>query len=71
MEIMTIEAMRELSDAELHAKVLELEKERFGLRFKSGTEVLANPMDLRQTRRAVARLKTLLAERAAKTARKA
>ncbi len=71
MEIMTVEAMRELSDAELRAKVLELEKERFGLRFKSGTEVLANPMDLRHTRRAVARLKTLLAERAATTARKA
>ena len=71
MEIMTVEAMRELTDAELRAKVLELEKERFGLRFKSGTEVLANPMDLRHTRRAVARLKTLLAERAAKTARKA
>ena len=71
MEIMTLEAMRELSDAELRAKVQELEKERFGLRFKSGTEVLGNPMDLRHTRRAVARLKTILAERAATTARKA
>ncbi len=71
MEIMTLEAMRELSDAELRAKVQELEKERFGLRFKSGTEVLSNPMDLRHTRRAVARLKTVLAERAAQTARKA
>ena len=68
---MTLEAMRELSDTELRAKVEELEKERFGLRFKAGTEVLANPMDLRHTRRAVARLKTVLAERAAKTARKA
>jgi large subunit ribosomal protein L29 len=71
MEIMSLEAMRELSDAELRARVLELEKERFGLRFKAGTEVLANPMDLRHTRRAVARLKTVLAERAAKTAKKA
>jgi large subunit ribosomal protein L29 len=70
VEIMTLEAMRELSDAELRAKVVELEKERFGLRFKAGTEVLGNPMDLRHTRRAVARLKTILAERA-KTARKA
>ena len=31
--------------------------------FKAGTEVLSNPMDLRTTRRAVARLKTILAER--------
>ena len=71
MELVTLEAMRELSDDELRAKVLELKKERFGLQFKSGTEVLANPMDLRHTRRAVARLKTVLAERAAKTAQKA
>ena len=62
-DIPTIEALRELSDAELKAKIDELEKERFGLRFKAGTEVLANPMDLRNTRRAVARMKTLLAER--------
>ena len=70
MELMSLEAMRELSDDELRAKVLELEKERFGLRFKAGTEVLANPMDLRHSRRAVARLKTVLAERA-QSARKA
>jgi large subunit ribosomal protein L29 len=70
VEIMTLEAMRELSDDELRAKVLELEKERFGLRFKAGTEVLGNPMDLRHTRRAVAQLKTILAERA-QAARKA
>jgi large subunit ribosomal protein L29 len=62
-DIPTIEALRELSDVELQAKIDELEKERFGLRFKAGTEVLSNPMDLRHTRRAVARMKTLLAER--------
>jgi large subunit ribosomal protein L29 len=62
-DIPTIEAMRELSDDEVRAKIAELLKERFGLRFRAGTEVLGNPMDLRHTRRAVARLKTLLAER--------
>ncbi|MDO8666548.1 MAG: 50S ribosomal protein L29 [Gemmatimonadales bacterium] len=45
---------------------MELEKERFGLRFKSATEVMANPMDLRTTRRTVARLKTALQGRASK-----
>ena len=69
MEIPTVEQMRELSDEELRTKIDELGKERFGLRFKAGTEVLANPMDLRNTRRAVARMKTLLAER--RKARKA
>ena len=69
-EIMSVEAMRELTDDELRAKISEMTRERFGLRFKAGTEVLANPMDLRNTRRAVARMKTVLAERTTK-ARKA
>jgi large subunit ribosomal protein L29 len=59
--------IRELTDVELRAKIAEYEKERAGLRFKSATEVLGNPMDLRTARRTVAQLKTVLAERAAKT----
>lgn len=55
--------MREMTEAELVAKIRELEAERHGLRFKAGTEVLANPMDLRKARRTAARLKTILAER--------
>ncbi len=64
MDKLSLEAIRELTDDELRAKIAEYEKERFGLRFKAGTEVLGNPMDLRTTRRTVARLKTVLAERA-------
>jgi large subunit ribosomal protein L29 len=63
---LTTAQIRELTDAELRAKVVEYEKERFGLRFKAATEVLGNPMDLRTARRTVARLKTVLAQRAAK-----
>ena len=62
-EKLPLAAIREMTDDELRAKIAELEQERFGLRFKAGTEVLANPMDLRITRRQVARLKTILAER--------
>jgi large subunit ribosomal protein L29 len=61
---LTLAEMRELTDVELRAKIAEYEKERAALRFKAGTEVLANPMDLRTARRTVARLKTVLAERA-------
>ena len=61
---LTMAEMRELTDVELRAKIAEYEKERAALRFKAGTEVLANPMDLRLARRTVARLKTVLAERA-------
>jgi large subunit ribosomal protein L29 len=55
--------MREMTEAELVAKIHEIEHEHHGLRFKAGTEVLANPMDLRKARRTAARLKTILAER--------
>jgi large subunit ribosomal protein L29 len=62
----TIRAIREMTDDEIRGKLVELEKERFGLRFKSATEAVANPMDLRKARRTVARLKTVLTARAAK-----
>ena len=63
---LTMVQIRELNEVELKAKLAEYEKEGFGLRFKAATEVLDNPMDLRTARRTVARLKTVLAERAAK-----
>lgn len=66
LEKLTMTAIREMTDDEIRAKLVELEKERFGLRFKSATEVIANPMDLRTTRRSVARLKTALQGRASK-----
>ena len=63
---LTIRTIREMTDDEIRGKLVELEKERFGLRFKSATEVMANPMDLRKARRTVARLKTALQVRTAK-----
>lgn len=63
---LTTGQIRELTDAELRAKLEEYQKETFGLRFKAATEVLGNPMDVKAARRTVARLKTVLAERAAK-----
>jgi large subunit ribosomal protein L29 len=55
--------IRELSDADLAARVTELEEERFRLRFRSATEVLEQPLRLREIRRDIARLKTVLRER--------
>jgi large subunit ribosomal protein L29 len=68
VEKLTLAQIREMTDVELRQKIAELQTERLGLRFKAGTEVLANPMDLRTARRTVARLKTVLAERAAQKA---
>ena len=64
LTMLKLTEIRELTDAELHTKLAEYEKERSALRFKAGTEVLANPMDLRTARRTAARLRTVLTERA-------
>jgi len=56
--------IREMTDVEIREKIAELDREWSGLRFKAATEVVANPMDLRLARRTVARLHTVLAERA-------
>ncbi len=70
LEKLTMAQIRELTDVEIRDKITELDKERAGLRFKQATEVVANPMDLRHARRQVARLHTVLAERAQKKAAK-
>jgi large subunit ribosomal protein L29 len=65
--------IRALADDELRARVLELEEERFRLRFRSATEALEDPLRQRMIRRDVARLQTILRERslaAQPTARK-
>ncbi len=56
--------MKELSVAELESKLEELRAERFNLRFRSATESIENPMRFRGIRRDVARIQTLLRERA-------
>ena len=66
LEQLTMAQIRELTDAELVAKLAEYRKEGFSLRFKAATEVLGNPMDIQTARRTVARLLTVQAERAAR-----
>jgi large subunit ribosomal protein L29 len=60
--------VRELSPEEIATRIKELERERFNLRFRGGTQPLDDPLRLRVIRRDVARLKTVLRERTAKTA---
>lgn len=60
---MRAEEIRELSVADIQARVLELEEERFRLRFRGATEPLDNPLQLRKIRKSIARLKTVLRER--------
>ena len=61
---MRSEEIREMSDADLAARVRELEEERFRLRFRSATQPLEDPLRLRVIRKDIARLKTILRQRA-------
>ena len=58
------EEIREMSVADIRARVAELEEERFRLRFRSATEPLEDPLRLRTIRKDIARLKTILRQRA-------
>ena len=56
--------IRELSADEAKTRLDELIKERFNLRFRSATESIDNPMRFRSLRRDIARLQTILREKA-------
>ena len=55
--------IREMDTADIAARVVELQEERFRLRFRGATETLDDPLRLRWLRRDIARLKTVLRER--------
>ncbi len=60
---MKVEELRSLSDEELLEKEKELRKELFNLRFQKAINQLENPMRMREVRRTIARIKTILRER--------
>ena len=53
----------EMTDKELLNKLNELKSELFFLRFKNATNQLTNPMVLVETRRDIARVKTVIRQR--------
>jgi len=61
---MNIEDIRSKTDSELEYELNEAKKELFGLRLKASTESLANSSQIRQLRRTIARVNTVLHERA-------
>ncbi len=61
---MKVNELREMSVTDLQTKLDELVAERFNLRFRSATESIENPMRFRALRRDIARIKTVLHERA-------
>jgi large subunit ribosomal protein L29 len=57
--------IKEMSVEDLKAKIEELTRERFNLRFRSATESIENPMRFRSLRRDIARMHTILREKEA------
>lgn len=55
--------IRKLSTEEINKKIDESKEELFNLRMKQATGNLENPMRIRELRKTVARLKTILRER--------
>ena len=60
---MELNKIREMSEAELNAELLKMKKDLFNLRFQHVTGQLENPILLRETRRDIARVKTIIREK--------
>ncbi len=57
-----LKELRQLTAPELIEKEKQLVQELFNLRFQLGTGRLENPMQIRKTKREIARVKTVLQE---------
>jgi large subunit ribosomal protein L29 len=63
---MKAKELRQLSEGELFIKEKELDEELFNLRFQHATGQLENVMRIPQVKRDIARVKTILKEKAPK-----
>ena len=60
---MKISKLKEMSSPELEKELGELKQELFKLRFGLATNGLDNPMKIKETKKDIARVKTILKER--------
>ena len=60
---MELNKIREMSDMELNAELLKMKKELLNLRFQHVTGQLENPIKLREIKRDIARVKTIIREK--------
>ena len=60
---MKVKEIRELTTEQIEAKIKESKEELFNLRFQQATGNLEKPSRIRELRKSVARMKTILAER--------
>ena len=60
---MDLNKMREMTDVELNAELDKMKKELFNLRFQQVTGQLENPVKMREVKRNIARVKTIIREK--------
>ena len=60
---MELKKMRELTEVELNTELDKMKKELFNLRFQHVTGQLENPVKMREVKREIARVKTILREK--------
>ena len=60
---MELKKMREMTDVELNAELEKMKKELFNLRFQHVTGQLDNPVKMREVKRNIARVKTIIREK--------
>lgn len=62
MKAKDLQDLRGLSAIEMEKKVMELKGELFNLRFQLATGQLDNPMRIREVKKSIAQLKTVMRE---------
>ena len=60
---MELKKIREMSEAELNSELVRMKKDLFNLRFQHVTGQLENPIKMRETKRDIARVKTVIKEK--------
>lgn len=60
---MRADKLRDMTVDELQVQLRDLKEELFNLRFQHATAQLDNPLRLREVRRTIARVKTILREK--------
>ena len=60
---MELKKMREMTEIELTGELEKMKKELFNLRFQHVTGQLENPVKMREVKRDIARVKTILREK--------
>ena len=60
---MELKKMREMTEVELNTELAKMKKELFNLRFQHVTGQLENPVKMREVKREIARVKTIIREK--------